>query len=287
MLPPFEDIGEVIALIVLAAILFRVGASMSQSRPRVEAWAWRASAGTFVLDALLYLSHESDPTIATCLAAAIHALIVAWAAIGIFLIAFSAYALVADFFSGLAARAERQVRVRKDARERAEKEKREAEEKRQRDEAWERTRPERERQQREAAERQALDLRRKNAEQKRREDARLRCETLYSLQAPVIKKRFNRSMFDAFVAKYMGDNRPADEVEERADQLSSLITQHVNAVVPEVKKADLGEITAWYVNEKERFNALPIDDEVKDEHLRQLEIRYSELTEEFLEKMRP
>jgi len=287
MLPPFEDFTEAVALIVLAAILFRVGAAMSQSRPRVQTWAWRMTAGTFVLDGLLFVSDRADASIATCLAAAIHALIVAGAAMGAYLIAFSGFSVVTDCFSGLAARAEQKARARRDARERAKNERREAAERRRRDAEWERTRPERERQQREATERHAVELRQKNADQKRRESARLRCETHYSIQAPVIGNRFTKATFDTFVAKYMADTRPPDEVEERAEQLCSLIAQHTHAIAPQIKQADLGELATWFINERERLESLPLDDEVKEEHRGKLEFRYAELCEELLEKMRP
>lgn len=287
MLPPFQDFGESLALIVLAAILCWVGSAMSQGRPAVEMWAKRLSVGTFLFDGLLYVAAHSDPTIGTCLAGAIHGLIVAFAGTGAFLIMLSIVAALSDALSRLSERSQRLARLRNEERERAEKEYRDADERRRRDEEWERTRPEREQQQREVAERQALERQLKSADQKRREDARLRCETLFSLQAPIIKKRFDKAKFDAFVTTYMGDARPAMEVEERAEQLTALITQHVQAVAPQGKQVDLSELATWYVAEKEKLESLPIDDEVKDDHRIRLETRYAELIEELLEKIRP
>jgi hypothetical protein len=85
----------------------------------------------------------------------------------------------------------------------------------------------------------------------------------------------------------MGDSRPPEEVEERAGQLCALIDQHAHFIAPPEKETTLGELGEWFTAEMQRLDALPIDDEVKDEHRGKIHERYAELTDQLLENMHP
>ena len=62
----------------------------------------------------------------------------------------------------------------------------------------------------------------------RREDARASCELLYFRHSVFLKERFAKDELVAFIQKYMGDERTADYIEERASQLRQLIEQKLD-----------------------------------------------------------
>jgi len=123
------------------------------------------------------------------------------------------------------------------------------------------------------------------ADQKRRDDARASCELLYTLYAPEIADRYPRTVFDAFMTKYMGDAHPPEYVEERAEQLQSILRQHHEKVQPSLQFKTLAEIAEWFRKQKDEIDASPVDDPTKRVLLVQLKERYHELTANLLEKM--
>ena len=132
----------------------------------------------------------------------------------------------------------------------------------------------------EVAKRQAIELR-------RRVDARAECEFYYGKHHNEISYRFDRSMFDAFMKTYMNDSQPPDAVEERGGQLRSIMRKHRKAGTWTKKTYNVQEIADWFLNEKQRIESLPIDEELREEHLVQLNIRYDELTRDVLQSMEP
>lgn len=139
---------------------------------------------------------------------------------------------------------------------------------------------ERQRQQQEATRRQQTD-------QTRRTEARAQCELLYTLHAPEIADRFPKSMLDAFMHAYMSDAHAPEDVERRGKELQRIIEQHRQTSKPEKKPRTIQELAEWYLAEKARIEALPLDEEIKEDHRVQLDIRYSELTQSLLQKIEP
>jgi len=123
--------------------------------------------------------------------------------------------------------------------------------------------------------------------QKRREDARAACELLYSLCAPEIKDRFPKTAFDDFFQKYLGDGHPPDFVEERAEQLKSIIEQHRTKIEPPEEQKTLEELAQWYQNVREQILHQKIEDKYKNAQIAQLNVRYQRLVQELLEEMKP
>jgi len=149
--------------------------------------------------------------------------------------------------------------------------------------AWERNAPERERARVEAEARaQAA-----KAEQKRREDVRAACELLYGFFAPEIGSRFPKAAFDDFEKKYLGDDRPAAEVEARGEELKAILKKHHDLVRPALPATSLLDLARWYERELAAIESLPLAESFKDAHRMQLNFRYAELTEKFLEQARP
>lgn len=123
--------------------------------------------------------------------------------------------------------------------------------------------------------------------QRRRTEARARCELAYSLHASDISERFPKSMFDAFLQTYMNDSHDAEDVERRGRELQAIIEQHRSKAKPERKPRTIQDLAEWYLREKHRIDSLPLDDELKQEHMAALDMRYAELTQEVLQSMEP
>jgi hypothetical protein len=152
---------------------------------------------------------------------------------------------------------------------------------RHRDERRAHERRERDRENREQAERARA------GGTRRRSDARARCELAYSLHAKDIADRFPRSMFDAFLQTYMSDTDEPEDVERRGRELEKMIDEHRKSVKPEKRPRTIQDLAEWYLREKQRIDALPLDEELKQEHMAALDMRYAELTQEMLQSLEP
>jgi hypothetical protein len=85
----------------------------------------------------------------------------------------------------------------------------------------------------------------------------------------------------------MGDNHPPEYVEERARQLQTILQQHYERATGSVAFASIEELASWYMEQKRKIEALPLDNSFKQTHLTNLNERYAELTERLLGKMQP
>ena len=175
-----------------------------------------------------------------------------------------------------------QADQRQAADDRRRKQEREEYQRRSREE-YERTAPERERQ------RQAEERRRQLAavDAKRRKDARAACELAYSRCALEISERFSRQDLERFMTTYMGDDHAAEDVERRGEELCKVMADYRQPPKPEKKKRTIKELAEWYVRERELIDALPLDEELKQEHAAALDMRYAELTQELLQGLEP
>jgi len=139
---------------------------------------------------------------------------------------------------------------------------------------------EQERQRQEAARQFAID-------ERRRMDARAECELCYSRHLKEIAKRFPKPLFDAFMRSYMNSDQPVEAVERRAKELQRIVQFHRDAAKPPKKFYTMRELTTWFMQEKEQLDSLPIDDELREEQLIALNVRYSELAQTMLDKIQP
>jgi hypothetical protein len=122
---------------------------------------------------------------------------------------------------------------------------------------------------------------------RRRADARVRSELLYNRYAPEIARRFPRKNMERFMQTYMSDADPPESVEQRGRELENIIEQHRNCVKPDKPPKTIQDLAEWYLREKGRIDALPLDDELKQEHAAALDMRYAELTQELLQRIEP
>ena len=124
-------------------------------------------------------------------------------------------------------------------------------------------------------------------EHDRRVKARSDAELLFWQHVTELKTRFTKKMLDDYMQKYMGETHPAAEVERRGQQLQKIIAHHGESIHPLEKSMTIETLVDWYVVEKEKIRALPLDDELKDEFMVELDIRFSDLKQDLLNKMRP
>ena len=110
------------------------------------------------------------------------------------------------------------------------------------------------------AEAEAAACRRADA-QRRREEARAACEVLYALHAADVAQRFGKEAFDDFVKRHLGDDRPPETVEQRAQQLRQVIERHAEKANPSHKTQSVADAMADYREEVERIRAAKLDPE--------------------------
>jgi hypothetical protein len=169
------------------------------------------------------------------------------------------------------------------ATERRAEERRKAEEKRRKELEWEQSRPERERQEREWEARRRAEA----AAQKRRDDVRAECLLYFQLHAPEMSGRFGREQFDEYLRLYMGDGKPPEEVERRAQRLIGLMDGHLEKSGAKGSKMDVAALAKWYQETKAQIEALPVDERAKRVQVAQLTARYTELVQQHLEELKP
>jgi hypothetical protein len=136
----------------------------------------------------------------------------------------------------------------------------------------------------EEARKAEIAIRQEESNQRRRDDALAQCEVVFSRISPDIAARFSRRDFDAFVKKFMGDNRSPDEVESRRDQLLKLMHDHQLAEKPQPKFRTLEELAVWYATEKAKIANLPLDEESREDQLIQLNRLFAEWSEKVMQE---
>lgn len=278
------DEGDFVALGVAIVILCFVGAKMVGDKSAARTWGLRLAAVGFVAYFIYGCIKFRADDAGTLSSVAFRGLFAAGLVLGaswlvLPIIAFIYQRTVGVLLRGLgdAWQAGRKRAVARKAKRQEQRSQREAE----RD--YQRQSPERERALREAEVRAEADGRAR----RRKEDARASCELLYASYAAEIGQRFSKDMFDDFVKKHLGDERDAEYVEQRAEQLQAVLRQHHENVRPVPKFKDMVELAAWFQAQKKEIEGLPIDDRAKRTHLANLNRRFQELMSEHLEHSGP
>jgi hypothetical protein len=270
------DSGEAFALLVLVGIVTQIGTMMTQDSPICRQWGWRLAAAALVAYALYRGVSEptADPN------AWIHILVrgalAAGLALGVAWIVLSVLGFISGYLLGFI---QRRILAFTDAmkRRRGERSRRLPD-----NAASLRAQLEAERRARQHQDAAVL------ADAKRRAtDARAAAALAYSLYAAKVHQRFSQEMFDAFVAAYMGDNQPADDVERRGRELLRTLQQHLEEVEPPDQKRTLEDLARWFAEEKTRIESLPLEDKVKRLHIVELTSRYAELSSKLLQRLQP
>ena len=121
----------------------------------------------------------------------------------------------------------------------------------------------------------------------RRKEARFQCEMHFSLYQTDIAQRFNHAMFDSYMQKYMGDMDDAETVERRGQELRTIIDKHYEQVGGKAMPTTIEELTAWFLEQKTRIERAPMEARQKQTLLALLTHRYSDLSQQMLEEMKP
>jgi hypothetical protein len=275
------------SLLFILCILIFVARVISSQRPEGLEYAARVGYGVFLAYAILALLHFGFGNLTRVGLVLIRALLFAGIAFGAVSCVMPIYLLVRDSYRVGCQKRDRQ-RADIKRRKEQEEENRLRQERETRD--WERRRVQEDadRVRRHEAEAQ------QRAEQKRREQEKVRiaqacarCELQFNLHKADIQPRFTRRMLDDFMKKYMREGQAAETVEKRADELCSLMERHREILKGRAEPMTLDQLAEWFLDEKKRIEALHLDDELKDDHLAHLNIRYAELSQQILEKLNP
>jgi len=268
--------GDPFSLLLLIATLWLVGARMAESNPAVLQWGWRLAAGAFVAYAVHGGITQGPFAPEDWVHIVFRGLLAASLTLGLSWILLS----VAVFLLG-AVRSLLQARVRA-AQVRAQR----------RGEQGQVTFSDENRchQAQHEADRRAEQLREAAAQaeaKRRRADARATAALTYSLLAPKLHRVFNQQMFDSFVAQFMSENQSPEDVERRGEELLRTLQKHLAESEPPEEKRTLEDLARWFLDEKARIEALPIEGKVKRLHTVELTRRYGELASRLLEKLQP
>jgi hypothetical protein len=140
----------------------------------------------------------------------------------------------------------------------------------------------------EESERQAAERSRRDGDaRQRRDEARSECLLYFQLHSPELSDRFGRQQFDEYVRFYMGDDKPPEEVERRAQRLIGLMDGHLEKAGAKAQPMDVAALARWYQETKAQIEALPVDDRAKRVQVAQLTARYTELVQQHLEELKP
>jgi hypothetical protein len=259
--------NELFSLLCLAAVLAFVGTKMVGNDSSARQWGWRLAAAGFVAGGVYgaLTLHPSDAD--DWIHIVVRALVAGALLVGVSWIVLSVLAFLWKSLTGVAA-ARARARQAANARAREEEDRRRTLETQGQhaDEEYNRRNHGRDQT---AARAEA---------ERRRNRARANAALTFSLCAPQLRERFTQQMFDDFLAKYMGDDQPPDEVERRGTELLQTLQKHVEATdVPEQKQT-LEDLAHWFLQQKEHIGALPLDDKVKRVHVAELTCRYNELS---------
>jgi hypothetical protein len=184
--------------------------------------------------------------------------------VGVAWLVLPAVAAVTSYGSGAASERAARRQRRREAKDAARRQRELQAEERRRQQELASTAPARE-QQRLAAETTARqEATRRADEQRRREAVRLECQLLYDRHAVTLRKLFPRERLEHHLTQWLGDNRPADLVEQHAEKLRELMQELVSqSAGPRAKFNNLHDIAEHFGARRAEVDLLPFDEETK------------------------
>ena len=96
-------------------------------------------------------------------------------------------------------------------------------------------------------------------------------ELFFNVNAPELATRFTRDMLNDYLTRYMGDERPAELAEERAETLLGVIRQHLDKVAPRPQVQTLDDVLATFEARMRKIRESGLEEEDKQHLLIQLE----------------
>ncbi len=119
----------------------------------------------------------------------------------------------------------------------------------------------------ELREKERLQLRtqRTDDERKCRMNARFSCESLYDRLRQELSDKFSEERLAEYIEKYLRDDQPVEEVEERAVQLKTMLQELATRDGDDTPRfQSLAEIREFYHQERLRVDDSQMDDDLKD-----------------------
>ncbi|MCA8996507.1 MAG: hypothetical protein KDA80_05975 [Planctomycetaceae bacterium] len=275
----FTGLGsmDLVSLILIAVVVHYLGAAVQQMRPDFHHWGIKLGIGAFLLWAGAWLTEHGMNDRWGVAAMLLRGILFGTIACGVVRTLQPIWQRIADLASEARRWQERRERERQRREEEIERRKRQH----QADLDWERNAP-----QREAAARQEEERRQQALVWKRRkEEARAQAMQLFLRHRSTLGEMFTRSDFDEYLKSYMGDSQPVETVERRLQELSELVEQLVERVLPPKKVTTLEEAAEWYQENCRMVERLNLTDRQKRSMLATLSRKHTEMMERILGDM--
>lgn len=259
--------------ILLIVLLYWVGALIVRVRPRAEVWGYRLAIVVFIAYATIGVVRFGPTTAFALITITVRGLFAAGLALGLSWILLPGSAAIAE------AIVSRGRRLRSVLQGRAQKRDLQEEE-------LQRLRAALHAKDREVASAETRRLETESAN-RRRTAARANAELVYSLFATTIGERYSRNDFHAYVQEFMSDKHSPDDVERRGRELIATLRQHESVTDPPERKKTLEDLAQWFLEQQALINRLPLEEKHKRLHMAELNARYAELSQQFLQGMEP
>jgi hypothetical protein len=243
-------------LLFVAIVLAYIGDAMVRQRPMMRLWGVRMTTAVFLLVSIARAVENGAPVTSDLVAAILRGAMAAALVIGPFWMALSCADVVFRYI----------VNLRDDVRMRVA---------RLRDRLY-RTREasQRERLARDRAVVDPAEQRRSTDERKRRNDARAKAQRAFHLLRPDLRDRFTEKEFTAYVSSYLGDHQSPEDVEYHATKLTQLLNRIAEGTGNSLQP--YGVLNQRFEQQKAAIAAAPIDDELRDILLHELEEQYED-----------
>ena len=121
------------------------------------------------------------------------------------------------------------------------------------------------------------------AEVERKQAARLSCDLTYERFAAECGPRFPREQYEAMVERYLTSDLSVEIYKTNAQQICDLIRDQAARVDPASKFDSMEDLERWFSDNTDRVERLDISEHLKADTLTRLNIRYSDMARKLLE----
>ncbi|MEM7316273.1 MAG: hypothetical protein AAF497_24330, partial [Planctomycetota bacterium] len=115
-----------------------------------------------------------------------------------------------------------------------------------------------------------------------KQQCRLSCDLLYESFAVDVGHRLSRDRYESLKEQYLTDDQDLATFKARANQLEVLIRQQAEVANPERRFQSFGELSDWFSATKEAITKMPLDEDIKEAMLAQLNEQFSEFVDQMV-----
>ena len=138
---------------------------------------------------------------------------------------------------------------------------------------WEAARPERDRLELERAERERVEANRQQIDSERRENARQQLLLCYHQHSPCVQDSISWERYNEYVAKYLSNDVPTDQVEENAERMIGTIESFFEPAEQPQKYRSVEAIRGQFQEEREEVMSAGYDEQRTASMLADIAIR--------------